>query len=263
MLGKLLKYEIKSTARLFIPLYAVLLVFALLNKFLNPFEAMESSVSFNIQSIFQALSVTVYFILIVAIFVMTLFIAIQRFYKNLLGDEGYLMFTLPVKTWQNITSKLLTAIMWYILSAVAVISSIIIMVGPKESFEFLPNIMEAVRGGFGDAGFIILPLFIIVQLIHGTMMIYDAMALGHLFGKQRLLASFGMYIALYFITQIILVIVIFSLGSTMFASLIHSSDPTGTQILTFLGMIGIVAALLSVAHFALTNYILKNKLNLE
>lgn len=263
MLGKLMKYEIKSTARLFLPLYVVLLIFAVLNKFINPFEAMETTVSFSIHSIFQALSITVYFTLIVAIFVMTLFITIQRFYKNLLGDDGYLMFTLPVKTWQNVTSKLLTAIMWYILSAVAVISSIIVMVGPKDFFEFLPNITEAFRRGFGNAGFIILPLFVLVQLIHGTLMIYDAMALGHLFRKQKLLASFGMYIALYFITQIILVIVILSLGGSSFTSLIHSSEPTGTQILTFLGMIGVVAVLLSVAHFVLTNYILKNKLNLE
>lgn len=149
------------------------------------------------------------------------------------------------------------------LIAVAVISSIIVMVGPKDFFEFLPNITEAFRRGFGNAGFIILPLFVLVQLIHGTLMIYDAMALGHLFRKQKLLASFGMYIALYFITQIILVIVILSLGGSSFTSLIHSSEPTGTQILTFLGMIGVVAVLLSVAHFVLTNYILKNKLNLE
>ena len=250
MLGKLLKYEIKSTARIFIPLYAVLLVFALLNKFLNPFEVMESSVRFNFQSVFQALTASAYFILIVAIFVMTLFIAIQRFYKNLLGDEGYLMFTLPVKT-------------RYILSAVAVITSIAIMVGPREFFEFLQSMIELLKDGLGVASLIILPLFILIQLIHGTLMIYDAMSLGHLFGKQKLLASFGMYAALYFITQIILTIVILSVGSTMFTSLIHSAEPTGVQILSFLGMLGIVAALLSVVHFAITNYILKNKLNLE
>ncbi|MDD4680660.1 MAG: ABC transporter permease [Clostridia bacterium] len=263
MLGKLLKYEIKSTARIFIPLYALLLVFALLNKFLNPFEVMESSVRFNFQSVFQALTASAYFILIVAIFVMTLFIAIQRFYKNLLGDEGYLMFTLPVKTRQNIASKLLIAVMWYILSAVAVITSIAIMVGPREFFEFLQSMIELLKDGLGVASLIILPLFILIQLIHGTLMIYDAMSLGHLFGKQKLLASFGMYAALYFITQIILTIVILSVGSTMFTSLIHSAEPTGVQILSFLGMLGIVAALLSVVHFAITNYILKNKLNLE
>ena len=36
MLGKLLKYEIKQ-ARLFLPLYAALLVFSIINRFLNPF----------------------------------------------------------------------------------------------------------------------------------------------------------------------------------------------------------------------------------
>jgi len=35
MLGKLLKYEFKATARLFLPLYLALLAFALINCFLQ------------------------------------------------------------------------------------------------------------------------------------------------------------------------------------------------------------------------------------
>ena len=49
MLAKLMKYEFKSTARLFIPLYAVLLVFALLNRFLNPFRTFEAAENFSLQ----------------------------------------------------------------------------------------------------------------------------------------------------------------------------------------------------------------------
>ena len=263
MLGKLLKYEIKSTARLFIPLYAVLLVFALLNKFLNPLQTMETSNSFSLQAMLQGLSLTAYFILVVATFVMTLIITIQRFYKNLLGDEGYLMFTLPVKTWQHITSKLLTAIMWYILSAVAVLTSIMILVGPREFFEFLPEMLQGIRGFLGNAAIVIFPVFVLVQLIYGTLMIYDAIALGHLFQKHKLLASFVMYCVLYGIAQVVLVITIFSLGNTIFAAMIHSVEPTGQQIISFIGMIGVVGGLMAAIHFFVINYLLNNKLNLE
>lgn len=41
----------------------------------------------------------------VALFVLTMIVIIQRFYKGLLCDEGYLMFTLPVKPWQLIATK--------------------------------------------------------------------------------------------------------------------------------------------------------------
>ena len=41
---------------------------------------------------------------------------LQRFYKNLLSGEGYLMHTLPVRPWQHIASKLIAAVVWTVLS---------------------------------------------------------------------------------------------------------------------------------------------------
>jgi hypothetical protein len=263
MLGKLLKYEIKSTARIFLPMYAVLLIFALLNRFLNPFKAVESAGGFNLQATLKMLSITAYFALIVAVFVMTLVIAIQRFYKNLLGDEGYLMFTLPVKAWQHITSKLVTAIMWYILSIAAIACSILILVGTKEVFEFLPKFIQMVQQGIGSYGLVIFPVLVLIELAAGTMMIYDAIALGHLFSKHRLLASFAMYCVLYGIQQFLLVIFIFTLGNTMFASIINSSIPTPMQVSMFITLLGFAGALMITAHFVVINFVLKKKLNLE
>lgn len=42
--------------------------------------------------------------------VVTAVILIQRFYKNLLGSEGYLMFTLPVTVSQHLFSKTIIAV---------------------------------------------------------------------------------------------------------------------------------------------------------
>ena len=64
-------------------------------------------------------------------FVATLIVVIQRFYKSLLGDEGYLMFTIPVKAWQNILNKLLVSMLWTFTSTVIGFGSILILV-PKE-----------------------------------------------------------------------------------------------------------------------------------
>ena len=43
MLTKLLKYEFRATARLFLPLYLALIVFALINRFISPFKMLEST----------------------------------------------------------------------------------------------------------------------------------------------------------------------------------------------------------------------------
>ena len=49
---------------------------------------------------------------------LTLVLMVYRFYKNLMTDEGYLMFTLPVSRSQLIWSKLMVALAWGVLSAV-------------------------------------------------------------------------------------------------------------------------------------------------
>ncbi len=63
-----------------------------------------------------AISMTIYCLLIAAVFVMTLVVTIQRFNKNLLGDEGYLSFTLPVKVTATSYSKMIISLMWTVLS---------------------------------------------------------------------------------------------------------------------------------------------------
>ena len=51
-----------------------------------------------------------------AIAVLCFVSTVQRFYKNLLGREGYLMHTLPVTETQLILSKLLTSMVWVLCS---------------------------------------------------------------------------------------------------------------------------------------------------
>ncbi|HHT64815.1 MAG TPA: ABC transporter permease [Clostridiales bacterium] len=263
MLARLMKYEIKSTARLFIPLYAVLLIFALLNRFLNPFETLEAAESFSIQILLRGLSIGAYFFLIIAVFVITLVIIIQRFYKNLLGDEGYLMFTLPMKPWQHIANKLLTAILWCVFSVTVITGSFFILFDSGQIFEFLNYLKDSIKQTFGTAGFLVLPTLVIAQLTAGLMMLYNAMALGQLFQKNRLLASFGMYCALYSIQQVIYVICLLLLANTSFLSLIRTGAPAPWDMNLFLGTLAISGFLLAAAHFVVVNYVLNTKLNLD
>lgn len=263
MLARLVKYEIKSTARLFVPLYAVLLIFVFLNRFLNPFETLEAAENFNIQIFLRGLSIGAYFFLIIAVFVVTLVIIIQRFYRNLLGDEGYLMFTLPVKPWQHITNKLLTAVMWCVLSGVVIVGSFFILFESGHIIEFLSFVKDSIKQTFGIVGFVVLPVLVIAQLTSGIMMMYNAMALGQLFQKNRLLASFGMYCVLYSIQQVIYAICLLLLANTSFLSLIRTGSPTPQGMNMFLGSIAIGGLILAAVHFIVVNHVLNKRLNLE
>ena len=268
MLNKLLKYEIKATARIFLPLYVVLLAYAVIHKVI-------SLVSSNQMKAPEAISMFIYVMLIVAVFVVTFVVMIQRFYKNLLSDEGYLMFTLPTKPWKHIVSKLLVAMMWTVASAIAAFMSVSIVAFEKiytmdiwqgfvKSFSELYNYLGLSTGLF----IVEILLAGIVSMISSVMIIYASIALGQLFNKHRILASLGAFIVLNTVSQIIITIA-FAIPSVtwhLFDAQIntlndfHAAEPM-LHLAIWLSII--FFGLLSTGYFVITNYILSKRLNLE
>ncbi len=265
MLRKLLKYEIKATARLFLPLYLVLLVFAGINRMFSiiHFESFNDSAFGGITA---GISMTVYITLMAGTFVMTLVVLIQRFYKNLLGDEGYLMFTLPVHSWKHILNKLIVSMIWVTSSGIVALLSVLILVPLDISLkEFLRQIRLfgiQLMDQFGVGVYLIgleTVFLSFLFLASGILMIYAAIALGHLFNKHKLLASFGMYIVLGTISKIFLSVYALSIGH--FENIENVGTFFESQIAFFL--VFIYVTVIAAVYFLLTQYILKKKLNLE
>lgn len=263
MLGKLLKYEFKATGRMLIPLYAVLIVFAFINKlFLN------SSFFGDSMGLLGRLSVTISFIVyiatMVAIFVVTLIIIIQRFYKNLLGDEGYLMNTLPVSALKNVFSKMIVAIAWNIVSYIVAGISIVIMAYKKgmfsSFFHYLGEFCELGSGEFGINFYLIIfefILFIIISMILSVVSIYAALSIGHLAKNRRILASFGAFIGL----ELIMYIILSCIGDPI-VNIFEGASASFEVMGVFFVMI-LILGIFSAACIFICNYVLKNKLNLE
>ena len=106
MLTKLLKYEFKATGRVYGGLYLAILAAAALLGLSFRFPI------FLVHTAPIAVLMIIYLALVVAIVVMTVFTIVQRFTRNLLGREGYLMHTLPVSSVQLILSKLISSMVW-------------------------------------------------------------------------------------------------------------------------------------------------------
>jgi len=83
MLTKLLKHEFRATARIMGPLYLVLLAVAL---GFNFSARLMDSGNF-VLNMLAALVVMAYVVAITAVFIVAFILMLQRFYKNLLGDE--------------------------------------------------------------------------------------------------------------------------------------------------------------------------------
>ena len=102
MLRKLLKYEFLATARVFGVCYLGLAALSILAGLSMKFPATSNN-------IVGGILLMAYVCMLAAVMLFTFLTIIRRFYKNLLGGEGYLMNTLPVRSWQLVTSKLIAS----------------------------------------------------------------------------------------------------------------------------------------------------------
>ncbi|MGI6449238.1 MAG: hypothetical protein ACOX3R_02780 [Desulfitobacteriia bacterium] len=266
MLSKLIKYEFKATARFFLPLFLALLVFAVISRIIVPLGPEE----FDIPAV---ISMVLYISIMVGMFVMTFIMMIQRFYKNLLTEEGYLMFTLPVKPWQHIVSKLLVSMFWVAASGLAALTSILIITLREGSFTsflrefsiFYHQVLEYLGASVYLVSFEII-LAILVTLASGILIIYASIAIGHLFNHHKILASLGAFIALNTLSQILFLLLSQIPGMSHFANFHITPENLLTTMPIFHLAIAFgtfFALLWSAAYFATANYILSKRLNLE
>ena len=113
MLGKLMKYEVKSCGRIFFPFYIMVLVFSMIAALFINFDNYEHDFS-----MVYIIGMLVVFALFVSAIVLTVLLIVQRFSKSLLEEEGYLMFTLPVSEKTLVLSKFLTSLLFIILTSI-------------------------------------------------------------------------------------------------------------------------------------------------
>lgn len=265
MLSKLFKYELKATGRIFLPLFLALLLFAVINRFTLGPEDFDTP---------AMISMAIYIIILVGILVMTFIMMIQRFNKNLLSDEGYLMLTLPVRPWKHIVSKLFVSMLWMVISGTAALMSILVIAlknGDLTTFTeafatFYRQAFELLGASLYLLSFEIITV-LLLTLASGILIIYASIAIGHLFNQHKMLASFGAFIALSALSEILLKL--FNLiPGTSYSSNIHISsvnDLIGMQpVIQMMIVSGIIfTGLVCTAYFAITNYILSKRLNLE
>ena len=127
MLGKLLKYDFRSVSREYMLLWPAALVIALVMRF-SIFARLDTVDNNLLANITNVLTVFLYVAVLVAMFIITLLFIIQRFYKGILGSEGYLMNTLPVRPWQLVTSKLICAMVLLLVSMAVAGLSVFLMI---------------------------------------------------------------------------------------------------------------------------------------
>ena len=201
MLGKLMKYELRATSRTMLPL---LLLTLLLSVFTRMTSAVVQSGHSKFITVINTLLILAFFLALIGTAVFSVVLMVVRFRNNLMTDEGYLMFTLPVNRHQLIWAKLLSALIYTAASAVAVTLSILLVLLPIADWsgfwgdlgELLSSITESLH--FGVPGPLLLlwiAVLAILTVFSGFLMVYAAIALGHSFSNHKILLSVVFFIA--------------------------------------------------------------------
>ena len=101
----------------------------------------------GIMSMLTAVTIFAFVLGIIAVILGSFILMIKRFYDNMLKDEGYLSFTLPVSVGQHIASKSIISYVWMILSFVFVgLMLVILGLGDNELIGAIKDVFsEAVK----------------------------------------------------------------------------------------------------------------------
>lgn len=197
MLGRLFKYELKATSKVLVPIYIAFIAITIISRVSIDLQVDEGS----LWSFINGMGLFVFIISAIAMFVATAIVIIWRFYRNASSDEGYLLFTLPVKVDYIIISEFLCAFIWGFLMSVFTVLGIFLMIFNRNvddniiNFSYFGNILSSLTAD-GIKAIFYLFLDILISTFQEIMSIYCAISLASLFNKHRLIFSATFYIGL-------------------------------------------------------------------
>lgn len=213
MLTKLMKHEFRATARVMLPLYLVTILLALMTRASTLWTKMVTFEGLTGQSFLALLSgiIAVGFVLaLIATFVVAVVLTIQRFRSNLMADEGYVMFTLPVSTHSLVWSKLIVSTVWFLGAVIIDIVAMMTLVADLAMFQELGRVfaeisqqLTAYNLGNGILFLVELVVLFVVVCLAACLDFYAPLAIGHSFAQHKMLLSVAFFFAIQVATQII------------------------------------------------------------
>lgn len=266
MLTKLLKYEWKTTARVLLPIGGGVLGFTLItslvNHLLNGYEAWPQ-VAVWLQDLLNVATVLAWIFVLGA----CVFLNVQRFYK-LLGEQGYLMLSLPVPLWKHIAVKLISACVWTGIAVLYLILCGNILSGSLFSFSGAGEPFFAARTVTDVTALLFLAAFGVTAVAGAYLDFYLACAIGGQFGQQRLLASIISYFILGFLEQILatMVLILLMFGAVQMNALwvvgfVHSLNSFWMMVAVMSGIL-LLVVILDAIKWAVTQWLMTSRLNL-
>lgn len=280
MLGKLMKYDLRSGIRQFGLLWIGLAALATINGFTIRYVLDGDVENELLHFVFGVLPMLLLVALFVVMAVFQYVFIVRRFSKGLLGSEGYLMHTLPVTGAEHIASKTLTSLIFLLANMLAAaVCGGLLMVGllSGESWAFT-DMLSAVEYGFRQISDVLsagtgwlaaeFAVYLLFAMIVSILQIYTALSIGHLVQKHR-----GWFSLLAYVGITIAVNIVVRTCTTLLAQSGLYTDAVTLYVEGFGDVLGLAATTLGIniallllegtGFFFATRAILNKHLNLE
>lgn len=246
MLGRLMKYDLKSMLKVIIPFWIAMFVTGILWSGQVRAALFDMNDEDGTRGLIMGITMMLFLMLITAVIVMNIVVIIQRFWKGLLKEEGYLMFTLPVSERSLVLSKVLSSFLITIGTMLVIFLMVIgmgLMTGMNFNFLIQSEFLKQFIHNCGIYSIV----FGIVFVFGGIYHLYAAMAIGQLSNRNRFICSFAAYV--------VLAILFYLLEIPILGKGFHSDVNEWLYVI-----IGVLEIAL---YHVVTEFILTKRLNLE
>lgn len=272
MFGKLMNYELRYLLRIFVPLWAAIVLLCTLTRLTFGFSS-DGYTAFEGRA--AVLAAVLVFLTMLALFstaIIVITVVLQRFYKGVFGDEGYLLFTLPVTTGQIINAKAISAVLMSVVTGAVTMVGVAIISSHFEDWDMLGTWFGSFMYDYDiSAASVAMMTFwtivvVILTVAQGLYQIYLAMAIGQLWKKHPIA---GAILAFYGVQTVVSGIGYGGaslLGGTpmevMMNALMNMTDGK-TKVLAVMAYLIVKSLVLIVIYFFGTKLILDKKLELQ
>ena len=265
MLRKLLKYDLRANMKLYLFIWPAMLLLAGLQRLL-----LELPVTGFLSHFLMSLLTGLMVLALIAMVVLCFVICVIRFYSGLLRREGYLMFTLPVKPWQLLLSKLLAAMLTLIPTCIfAYFGIALILSGTTDGvWNTMFNFSQILDQPLSAGTLILAGLTVLATVANMILRVYFVSCLGHLFRRARIFLSILFYYLIGVLMQIASMMTLVSVNyePNTFVNSVFTWVETlsfNGAMSAFLGTILLINVAIGCVYFFVSEVILRKRLNLE
>lgn len=274
MLGKLIKHDFIGSAHSMLVVYLIAFI---------SFAVTALSYLFNIKFL-KFIGSFSFVIMVLGLVLITTIIMMNYFNKSLYSDQGYLSYTLPVKSNDILLSKAIVSFSWLAISYLILVGTVVGIIWYAKAklgeslgadFDELLDMISAMTSSGGVPTASAIAKVIAAALVYGFITIlvivaevFFSMTLSNVkpFNKLGFFGGILIFVAVYIVIQIVssLVMVYFPLSLFISGDGLKLAFKSMNEVSNTFGLGGLILQIiLSIGMFFATNNMMSKKINLR